>query len=237
MISVIIPNYNNEAYIAECLQSILQQTYTDLQIIVVDDGSTDHSVAIMQQFAQQDPRIEIVTQTHAGQSMARNNGIKHVKGEFISFVDSDDYLEVDFYQTMLSAIGDNDVVQCGYNSVKNGIVTPKKRGFYAMLSAWSRLYKTSFFQSNHLSFDSTIYFEDVAFSWHLWQLKPKYKTLRYTGYNYRHLPNSVTTSDTDKRYEQVYDFLQKNIQKSSLRMRLIGFYTLCRLFLHQKLRR
>ncbi|MBQ2440625.1 MAG: glycosyltransferase, partial [Paludibacteraceae bacterium] len=213
MISVIIPNYNNEAYIAECLQSILQQTYTDLQIIVVDDGSTDHSVAIMQQFAQQDPRIEIVTQTHAGQSVARNNGIKHVKGEFISFVDSDDYLESDFYETLIQAIGDNDVVQCCFTRITDQSQTKKKRYiFYSFVSAWIRLYRTSFYKKNALQFDeATRYFEDIIFSWDLWALKPKYVFLTdYTGYNYRQNANSITA--TQKNYQPIYQFLKSQIK-------------------------
>lgn len=94
-VSVIIPVYNTAAYLPEALDSICKQTLYSLQIIVVDDGSTDTSLQIIQDYAAHDQRIEVVTQTNQGQGVARNHGMKYAKGEYVYFMDSDDILELD----------------------------------------------------------------------------------------------------------------------------------------------
>lgn len=96
MISIIIPVYNVEKYLAECLESILAQTYTDFEVILIDDGSPDSSGIICDAYAQKDNRIHVIHQSNAGVSTARNNGIEYATGEWITFVDSDDWLDPDF---------------------------------------------------------------------------------------------------------------------------------------------
>lgn len=102
MISVIIPLYNVEAYLPACLDSVLSQTYADLEIILINDGSTDSSPAICREYAARDGRIRVIHQENQGMSAARNAGIEIVRGEFITFVDSDDYLLEDAIETMVS---------------------------------------------------------------------------------------------------------------------------------------
>lgn len=92
LVSVIIPVYNTEKYVGEALESIRNQTLKELEIIVINDGSTDNSLSIIESHAQKDPRIQVYTQTSQGVSIARNKGLQHVKGEFIYFMDSDDLL-------------------------------------------------------------------------------------------------------------------------------------------------
>ena len=94
-VSIIIPVYNTAAYLPDALDSICKQTLSSLQIIVVDDGSTDNSLQILQDYAAHDQRIEVVTQTNQGQGVARNHGMKYAKGEYVYFMDSDDILELD----------------------------------------------------------------------------------------------------------------------------------------------
>lgn len=96
MISIIIPVYNVEKYLSECLNSIFAQTYTDYEVILVDDGSPDKSGAICDEYAQKDCRIRVIHQKNAGVSVARNNGINQARGEWITFVDSDDWLDESF---------------------------------------------------------------------------------------------------------------------------------------------
>ena len=93
MISFIVPIYNASHYLHACIESLLGQTERDLQIILVDDGSTDDSLSIAQSFAEQDPRITAIPQPHTGQSAARNYGLTHAKGEYIAFLDADDALQ------------------------------------------------------------------------------------------------------------------------------------------------
>ena len=97
-VSVIIPVYNSEAYLKECLDSVVHQTLQDIEIICVDDGSTDASMDILQKYAQKDERFRILEQQHLGGGAARNLGLKEAEGEYLSFLDSDDYFELDMLQ-------------------------------------------------------------------------------------------------------------------------------------------
>ena len=93
-ISIIIPVYNVENYLAECLNSVVNQTYRNIEIIIVNDGSTDNSFSIIQQYQLQDERIKIINQENQGLSAARNAGMKVASGEYLWFVDSDDYVAI-----------------------------------------------------------------------------------------------------------------------------------------------
>ena len=117
MISIIVPIYNAETYLAACIESLIAQTKKELEIILVDDESTDSCLTIAQNYAKKDPRIIVLQQPHAGQSVARNLGLKHAKGEYISFVDADDRLAPDWCEKHLNAIKDVDYVQSGYTRV------------------------------------------------------------------------------------------------------------------------
>lgn len=108
IISVIIPVYNTEKYLSTCLDSVLQQTFSDLEIILVNDGSTDNSLQIAQQFADQDDRIRVITQENAGVSAVRNKGLSEALGEYIGFVDSDDWISPKMYQVLFSLMKEHD---------------------------------------------------------------------------------------------------------------------------------
>ncbi len=115
MISIIVPVYNVEPYIQTCIESVLKQTYTMWELLLIDDGSNDESAAICKRFADQDPRIRLLQNSHTGPAKARNKGIEHAKGDFIYFMDSDDWIEPDTLECMLSAIHqhDADIACCG----------------------------------------------------------------------------------------------------------------------------
>ena len=102
-ISVIIPVYNVEKYLASCLQSIVNQTFCDWELIAVNDGSSDKSADILRQYAQDDARIKVITQPNGGVSAARNAGLKAAKGDFVCFVDSDDYVHPQMLELLLNA--------------------------------------------------------------------------------------------------------------------------------------
>ena len=113
MISVIVPVYNVEEYLEECLESISHQTYADIEVILVNDGSTDGSIEICKQYCQEDPRFHLINQKNQGQSVARNNGVVVSKGEFITFVDSDDIVRVDMLDQLMNYMSDEiDIVEC-----------------------------------------------------------------------------------------------------------------------------
>lgn len=114
MISVIIPVYNVEPYLRKCLDSVICQTYRNLDIIVVDDGSTDDSGQICDEYQNMDDRISVFHKKNEGLSSARNLGLQYVKGEYIGFVDSDDFIDEDMYESMLHEMKEDvDIVICG----------------------------------------------------------------------------------------------------------------------------
>ena len=104
-ISVIVPVYNTEAYLKECVDSIVNQTYQNLEILLVDDGSTDNSGAMAEKFALEDKRVRVFHKENGGSSSARNLGIKEATGEYIGFIDSDDYIEPDMYELLAEGVG------------------------------------------------------------------------------------------------------------------------------------
>lgn len=108
MISVIVPVYNTEKYLNKCIDSLLKQTYKDLQIILINDGSTDNSLSIMKESEKRDSRILVIDQEHDGVSSARNAGIKKASGEYISFIDSDDWIDLETYEIVLDILMRND---------------------------------------------------------------------------------------------------------------------------------
>lgn len=147
LISVIIPVYNVELYIRECLDSVLSQSYTDLQVILIDDGSTDNSGTICDEYAAKDPRVLVIHQKNGGAAAAKNAGLRAAAGKYLSFVDSDDYLEPGAYEHMLQLLHTHnaDVAQCAYRDVfKNTSVdqlgTPGKKEYD--VRSYMKLYTT-----------------------------------------------------------------------------------------------
>lgn len=114
LISVIVPIYNVEKYLQKCVDSIINQTYKNLEIILVDDGSPDNCPQMCDDYAKKDSRIKVVHKENGGLSDARNAGMKVATGEYVSFIDSDDYISLDFYETLLQTMIDNDsdIVEC-----------------------------------------------------------------------------------------------------------------------------
>lgn len=114
MISVIIPIYNVEEYLKRCIESVLNQTYSDLEIILVDDGSTDHCGEICDSYCEMDGRVKVIHKQNGGLSSARNAGLEAAGGEYVGFVDGDDYIAEDMYDTLLTYMKDDvDITCCG----------------------------------------------------------------------------------------------------------------------------
>ena len=119
MISVIIPVYKVEKYLRKCVESVMNQTYTDLEIILVDDGSPDSCGEICEELAHRDSRIRVIHQKNAGQSVARNVGLDQARGEYIGFIDGDDFAEPDMYYTLLDSIQKHgaNLAICGHRKI------------------------------------------------------------------------------------------------------------------------
>ena len=120
-VSVIVPVYNVEQYLPQCLESIAGALYPNLEIICINDGSTDNSLAVLQQFAAKDPRFVIINQENAGVSAARNRGIQAATGRYLAFVDGDDYIQKDFIAKAVDALQREkaDVVLFGVNEINS----------------------------------------------------------------------------------------------------------------------
>lgn len=192
-ISVIVPVYNVEDYLDQCLTSIIGQTYNDLEIILVNDGSTDTSPAICDEYAAKDSRIKVIHQQNGGVSSARNTGIYAATGDYITFVDSDDWLDKDIYQFMAQAIQTNpnvDLVMCDFVTVTDDneikVSSPLPAGLYSkkdivhdiyptllvtenfgrlpIISACTCLFKNALFVDHGIHFDVSLrYSEDYLF--------------------------------------------------------------------------
>ena len=119
-ISIIVPVYNVEKYLKRCIDSILNQSFTDFELILVDDGSTDNSGKIIDEYALKDKRIKVIHKENGGQGSARNRGLDIAKGNYIGFVDSDDWIHKDMYKCMYQIINEDntDIVQIGHNTVE-----------------------------------------------------------------------------------------------------------------------
>lgn len=130
LISVIIPVYNIEKYLSECITSVVNQNYKNLEIILVDDGSTDKSSEICDEWALRDSRIKVIHKANAGVSEARNTGIKECTGQLIGFVDGDDWIEPEMYQILVERLleSDADAVMCGYYDYPHGLDKPVIKG-------------------------------------------------------------------------------------------------------------
>lgn len=182
-VSVIVPVYNGEKTIERCIQSILKQTYKNISIIVVDDGSTDQTEKILKKFVDND-KVTILHEKNSGASHARNVAIQKVKTDLISFVDSDDYVEVDFVKNMVEGLRVSNADMCitGINYIygdkvkqskyKKGIINKNNKNFWnTVLKAngpmgfiWNKLWKTSIIRSNRIKFDENVIIsEDLLF--------------------------------------------------------------------------
>ena len=212
--------------------------YPNLQIILINDGSTDHSAQIAQEFAATDPRIEYYEQSNKGQSAARNLGLQFAKGEYISFVDSDDYIDADFYEILLHNIGVNDCIQIGYRRVTpQGIILEEKlpRYFYQFTSPCMRLYRRSIFTQYALTFPEGMIYEDVIFSLDFWNSNPTYIQIPYLGYNYTSNPLSTTAKRNRTKEQELFHILRQRLRHAStFKHWCIVLLTITRLKFHFK---
>ena len=128
-ISIVVPVYNVEKYLPKCIESLIGQTYSNLEIILVDDDSKDNSGKICDEYGQKDLRIKVIHKENGGISSARNAALDICTGEYIGFIDSDDWAERDMYENMYNLINENNIVCCGYNRIYEDSVVENKLPF------------------------------------------------------------------------------------------------------------
>ena len=222
-ISVIIPVYNVEKYLSRCLESVINQTYENLEIILINDGSKDRSGLICDYYVKKDNRIKVFHQENQGLSAARNKGIEVASGEYIGFLDSDDYIEKDMYQILFSnAIKyDADITACSSKimllngKVKLGesdgniLVLNKFEAVAEIINkidgaVWNKLYKSNLIKS--LKFErGKVHGEDLYFQFQCLTRCNKVVYVNSCKHNYIKRCNSITTSTFSERiFDQVY---------------------------------
>ncbi|MBR0423555.1 MAG: glycosyltransferase [Clostridia bacterium] len=240
-ISVVVPVYNTERYLPTCLDSLVNQNFRDIEIICVNDGSTDKSVAILNEYAKKDSRIRIINQENQGVSEARNTGIRESKGKYISFVDSDDYVDPKIYEKGYELIDSNDadvysmkeetfynganlIKEKPYNSSKvfvygdgeKTIDFPNKTYGIKLGVVWNKLYRKSLITDNNFKFEKDIYFgEDTIFNWILFTRVKKVINDENRLYFYRSSrPGSImSTVDASKKIENYIAIARRLVEE------------------------
>ena len=225
LVSVIIPVYNAELHLEKCIESLLSQTLKSCEFIFVNDGSTDKSKLIIEEFQKNDSRIILLNQENQGVSVARNQGLKMVRGNYIGFVDADDYIEMEYFENLYNEIDQSnlDGVVAKYNSTLDGHTSISKHPFNSneiyntefiknkivpffikedkLNTIWNKLYKSEIIASNrYIQFPKGIVIgEDGLFNLLFFNQCNSIKFIDYCGYNYLEIAKSATR-DASKDY-------------------------------------
>ena len=209
-VSVIVPVYNVEKYIEKCLNSLINQTLQDIEIIVVNDGSTDESKSIINRYLQDyNSKIKYYEKENGGLSDARNYGMKFATGEYIAFLDSDDYVETTIYEKMYNkAIQENcDFVECDFiwkyenKEVKDcGYIYKNKFEMlaYGRVVAWNKLIKRSLIIENSIEFPKGLRYEDIEFFYKLIPYINKFGFVKDYLIYYIQRANSIANTQNEK---------------------------------------
>ena len=221
-LSIIVPVYNVAEYLERCLNSLINQTLNEIEIICVNDGSTDNSLCILEKFAELDKRIKIINQKNKGLSGARNTGIKLVQGEYFGFLDSDDWVDLDYFEKLYKRAKNCDADISLGDFIRKGKFKHKIRlklnkeeefvgdnekfygsQFYHFPCVWNKIYKTSKF--NDLRFIEGIYFEDGPYTIQALNRANKVVTCCNTYLYYFVNPNSIVKTLNKKKEQDMYN--------------------------------
>ena len=231
-VSIVVPVFNTSKYLRQCLESIINQTLRDIEIICVDDGSNDNSLNILKEYQQHDSRIKVLTQKHKKQGAARNYGISVASGEYIGFVDSDDWCELDMFEKLYKRAKetDSDITMCAVttfndnnsneysksNTYANLDIFPKEffnrvfsptdtLDFFMDICVYppNKIIRRELINSNNIKFPEGINnYEDGAFFFNTWFYASRISLIKFYGYYYR------MYSDTSTSYSDDYNKLQ-----------------------------
>lgn len=236
LITVVIPVYNIKEYLPKCINSVLGQEYKNLEIILIDDGSTDESGLLCDKYAEKHKNITVIHQNNKGLGGARNTGIDNASGQFIFFLDSDDYLCKKYIKILFDYISKNnlDVAFGGHNIVNekgqciHSMNLKEKsdyedafdfalRNKYVPTMAWGKLYKTKLFQEHNIRFTEHRFYEDVNTVYKVFYYTNKVIQIPYNGYFWLQRDYSISRNITTKHIEDMFlnlsdveNFLKEN---------------------------
>lgn len=240
-VSIIVPIYNVSKYIEQCLNSLINQTLHDIEIILVDDCGTDDSIVKAEKFAQKDKRIRIVhNKVNQGLSESRNNGLKYAKGEYVAFLDSDDFVDVEYYQVLYN-IAKNSDADIAYSNVafyysENNInydgwfydrlflnkpaivISPEdKNSIICSCCCWNKLYRRQFIEKYNFVFPKKLYIEDIPYTFFSVMLANKLVGISDVNVYYRQRQDSImSTAKKDKKSFDIFaifDFIDNVFPK------------------------
>ena len=239
-VSVLIPVYNAELHLEKCINSVLAQDFKDIEVIVINDGSLDSSLDIIEKFSTDD-RVRIINKSNSGYGASLNVGLKEAKGEYISIVEADDFVEKNMLSTLYSD-DKHDVIKGGftfypqrkkYNINCNNIVTIEDNPeiINCKPSVWSAIYKKSFLEKNKIQFNETkgASYQDVSFHFKTLFLASSIKCVDIPLYNYRtdNLNSSVKSKNKVqaiiREFESIYGFLENKTLLPEVYAQLILF--------------
>lgn len=235
-ISIIVPVYNSEKFLEKCINSIINQTLKDIEIIFINDGSTDKSLDILKSYELKDSRIKVLSQNNTGPSCARNNGLKIAKGEYVGFVDSDDWIDLDFYEKLYITAKkyDADISVAGIKRhrsykwkyhlkiEKEEFTNDINRKFLLCdvpdkCYPVNKIYKVSKLNQYNILFEPGVYFEDRFFTAQVLVYLDSLVSVPDVYYNYWTNPNSIVktksekkTKDSEYTKQKMTKFLQDN---------------------------
>ena len=228
MISVIVPVYNVEEYLEECLNSIQHQTYTDIEVILVNDGSRDGSKEICERYCQQDSRFHLINQENKGLSGARNRGMTESKGELITFVDSDDVLKEDMLEQLIKQVtsDDIDIVECWYTNDQEELAIPSPENVKIIFQGNAQEALVSLCKDNivrlnavaklfrrqvivNFPFLEGLFYEDVYGGMGILKQIHKMVKIDYTGYYYRVRSGSIMNREFNLKNLDLFTICDK----------------------------
>lgn len=215
--SFIVPVYNTEKYLKKCLDSLVNQTYKDFEIIIVNDGSTDNSINIINEYSKKYKNIKVINQKNGGLSHARNEGVKNANGKYILFVDSDDYVETELLNEVDKKIDDVDLLRFQiitenenyqlmkiykekeFNSLNGYEAIKIISNYFFVEPAWCYVYNKEFYLKNKFEFTKGVYHEDFGLLPYVIYKAKSVKSINYIGYHYIIRSGSIMT---DTNYEK-----------------------------------
>lgn len=245
LLSIIVPFYNVESYLKKCIDSIVNQTYRNLQIILVDDGSTDSSLEICMKYKEQDNRIEILQKENAGLVSARKAGIKMAKGEFVGWVDGDDWVELDYFEKMMKKQEETmaDIVAASHfhdigssshtvnNEISNGVYNPKdilSKMLYSGIffeygitpQLYTKIIRRDILEKTQMQVDERIICgEDAAVVYPSILLAQRICVTDICGYHYIQHQGSITKVENEDDRERILiliEYLERQFEKSGV---------------------
>ena len=228
-VSIIVPVYNVEKYLNQCLESLVNQTLKDIKIIIVNDGSTDSSQNIIDSYQIKYPDLILaLTKENGGLASARNFGLAYVQSQYVAFIDSDDYVDLTMYEKLYKkAISeDSDLVMCNLqyffeNGTSKSFISeglnlewnsnPHKAAFLSPLFAWNKLYKKELFRD--LSYPIGLWYEDIPVSTKIFAVSKKITWVNETLVYYRQRENSIMHASYNPKMHDIFKILKIMVEE------------------------